>query len=65
MLKTTSNPLIKKRQTSPIYLENSDSQNNIKMVSAKRQNKIVFGWYGGKFSHLKWLFLTSAVVVHF
>lgn len=54
-----------KAQLSPIYLsaENEHSNNhgsrgngNIAVLSRKAPRKrIVFGWYGGKFSHLDWL----------
>ncbi len=45
------------RGLSPIYLDNiEDAFENV--VVMKRRNgrrRIVFGWYGGKFSHLDWL----------
>lgn len=45
-----------KRMTSPIYLDSNLITKSSKVAcqrSAKK--KIVFGWYGGKFSHLDWL----------
>jgi DNA adenine methylase len=46
----------KRRGASPIYLDEIDAQkptsNTYKRV---RRRQIVFGWYGGKFSHLDWL----------
>lgn len=45
-----------KRITSPIYLNEKDVPNNINVRNRTRnRRRIVFGWYGGKFSHLKWL----------
>lgn len=46
------------RKLSPIYLNQKNSKhfrssNNVRII--KRKNFIAFGWYGGKFSHLKWL----------
>lgn len=46
-----------KRCASPIYLsknEVTESSNAIYLRSSGR-SRIVFGWYGGKFSHLAWL----------
>jgi DNA adenine methylase len=45
------------KETSPIFL---DQEDNDRLPSGKdrvrvRRKKIVFGWYGGKFSHLDWL----------
>lgn len=44
------------RITSPIYLDEKDIPNkpNVRNRTHNRR-RIVFGWYGGKFSHLKWL----------
>jgi DNA adenine methylase len=41
---------------SPIFLEADESQErpNVRPRKAARR-RIVFGWYGGKFSHLEWL----------
>lgn len=41
---------------SPIYLDYGDSpeQENVIYIKGRRR-RIVFGWYGGKFSHLEWL----------
>jgi DNA adenine methylase len=45
-----------KRGLSPIYLDGAtvDSLPEIRS-RRKRAKRIVFGWYGGKFSHLDWL----------
>jgi DNA adenine methylase len=45
-----------KRGLSPIFLEQSiaDAQPDIK-PRRRAGKRIVFGWYGGKFSHLEWL----------
>ncbi|MBK8750668.1 MAG: DNA adenine methylase [Candidatus Competibacteraceae bacterium] len=49
----------KGRGASPIYLDDSEEfesePSNIIYIRNRRQRKIVFGWYGGKFSHLDWL----------
>ncbi len=46
-----------KRSASPIYLDqdNYEEQSNVIYFRSPRKRKIVFGWYGGKFSHLDWL----------
>jgi DNA adenine methylase len=38
------------RRPSPIYLQTPTTHGN-----GQRRKRIVFGWYGGKFSHLNWL----------
>ncbi len=45
-----------KRKPSPIYL-NGENQTTDSSIPAPRRKgrRIVFGWYGGKFSHLEWL----------
>jgi DNA adenine methylase len=44
------------RSASAIYLEQSELFDNVTVLPRKRGTKrIVFGWYGGKFSHLDWL----------
>ena len=45
-----------KRGLSPIFLDQSvaDTQPAIK-ARRRAAKRIVFGWYGGKFSHLDWL----------
>ena len=44
------------RQPSPIYIESdADSISNVVELKPRRGKRIVFGWYGGKFSHLDWL----------
>jgi len=47
----------KKRGVSPIYLDSDPSleQSNVVYLRNRRRRRIVFGWYGGKFSHLDWL----------
>ena len=44
------------RKMSPIYLDEEDipDKPNVRIRTHNRR-RIVFGWYGGKFSHLKWL----------
>ena len=44
-----------KRTVSAIYLakDNSTQSSDVQYVQSRR--RIVFGWYGGKFSHLDWL----------
>jgi DNA adenine methylase len=46
-----------KRGVSPIYLDEHQrpTSSNLVYVRGKKRRRIVFGWYGGKFSHLKWL----------
>ena len=44
------------RQPSPIYVEpDADSSSKVVQLKPRRGKRIVFGWYGGKFSHLDWL----------
>lgn len=45
------------RRLSPIYLDEGDQpeQSNVVYMRRRRRHRIVFGWYGGKFSHLGWL----------
>jgi DNA adenine methylase len=44
------------RALSPIYLDESDDMENVIVLKRRAAHKkIVFGWYGGKFSHLDWL----------
>ncbi|MCB0206289.1 MAG: DNA adenine methylase [Anaerolineae bacterium] len=45
------------RGLSPIYLDKPHTPERSSLVYTRRQGKkrIVFGWYGGKFSHLEWL----------
>jgi len=41
---------------SPIFLEADESQQQPNVLPRKAaRRRIVFGWYGGKFSHLEWL----------
>lgn len=46
-----------KRGLSPIYLDESSAPEhpNVLYLRSSRRRQIVFGWYGGKFSHLDWL----------
>lgn len=45
-----------KKTLSPIYLEAADHADNVVVLNRpSRRRRIVFGWYGGKFSHLDWL----------
>lgn len=45
------------RGLSPIYLDENvqPEQANVIYMRGRRRRRIVFGWYGGKFSHLDWL----------
>jgi len=43
------------RTLSPIYLDSNEAEEIPLIISRRRKRKIVFGWYGGKFSHLEWL----------
>jgi DNA adenine methylase len=46
----------KRRSVSPLYLNKSSNEPlRVPFIPRKRKNRIVFGWYGGKFSHLDWL----------
>lgn len=47
----------KRRCVSPIYLDEEfvPKQSNVIYIRGRRRRHIVFGWYGGKFSHLDWL----------
>ena len=46
-----------KRGLSPIYLNEEETleASNVILFRGRRRRRIVFGWYGGKFSHLEWL----------
>jgi DNA adenine methylase len=46
-----------KRAVSQIYLDehHRPESSNIVYLRGKKRRRIVFGWYGGKFSHLDWL----------
>ena len=46
-----------KRVPSPIYLDDdaSTKPSDLVHLRKRRRQRIVFGWYGGKFSHLDWL----------
>lgn len=45
-----------KRPVSPIYLDQMVLFDNVLVLKRpSRRRRIVFGWYGGKFSHLDWL----------
>lgn len=54
MLKTVAK---RGRRVSPIHLDECDQPEiaNVIPMRGRRQRQIVFGWYGGKFSHLDWL----------
>jgi DNA adenine methylase len=44
------------RRPSPIYLDKTESFDNVLALKRPpRQRQIAFGWYGGKFNHLEWL----------
>jgi DNA adenine methylase len=44
-----------KRGLSPIYLDDKELQLFPVALPRSRRRRLVFGWYGGKFSHLDWL----------
>ncbi|MBN1592082.1 MAG: DNA adenine methylase [Candidatus Coatesbacteria bacterium] len=45
-----------RRSASPIYLDQTDILEKVVVRKRPRRGRrIVFGWYGGKFSHLDWL----------
>jgi DNA adenine methylase len=48
---------IKGRSASPIFLDEDmvEESANVIHIRTRRRRRIVFGWYGGKFSHLDWL----------
>ena len=48
-------PFAPKRGLSPIYLDETDTIEIPNLLPRLRRKRIVFGWYGGKFSHLDWL----------
>ncbi|MFT3811103.1 MAG: DNA adenine methylase [Micropepsaceae bacterium] len=43
------------RALSPIYLDSAVADDLPAVISRRKRRKLVFGWYGGKFSHLEWL----------
>ncbi len=45
----------KTRGTSPIFLDDMSKENANDIYIRSHRRRIVFGWYGGKFSHLDWL----------
>lgn len=45
----------KTRGTSSIFLDDRSEENANSIYIRSRRRRIVFGWYGGKFSHLDWL----------
>lgn len=48
----------KRKNLSPIFLDEEDGRlanTNVQVFPRRRRKRIVFGWYGGKFSHLDWL----------
>ncbi|MDR3159716.1 MAG: DNA adenine methylase [Zoogloeaceae bacterium] len=47
----------KGRSASPIFLDEDavEESSNVIRIRTRRRRRIVFGWYGGKFSHLDWL----------
>jgi len=46
----------KPKQSSFIYLDDASDSPTYKSIRIRtRRRRIVFGWYGGKFSHLDWL----------
>lgn len=55
--KASNEPQWNRRELSPIYLDGMDLLQGPTPAYPRRRHKrrIVFGWYGGKFSHLDWL----------
>ena len=51
----TDRPVLRKRGLSPIYLDGNDARRHPAAVPRSKRRRLVFGWYGGKFSHLEWL----------
>lgn len=49
--------LKKSRSASRIFLDEelAEESSNVVYLRSRRRRRIVFGWYGGKFSHLDWL----------
>lgn len=45
----------KKRQTSPIYVDNPEDYPNIPVIKRQSKKLIAFGWYGGKYSKLDFI----------
>lgn len=44
------------KNASPIFLDATVAQKtNVMSIRSRQNRRIVFGWYGGKFSHLDWL----------
>lgn len=56
-----------RKSLSPIYLDYDEADGKIPTIvrPRRRKRKIVFGWYGGKFSHLEWLLPLLPVVHHY
>src|SRR3954447_18076136 len=54
-----------KRGLSPIYLDDSESREQPLILPRSKRRRIVFGWYGGKFSHLEWLLPQLPVAHHY
>lgn len=48
-------PVSRTRRVSPIYLDKETVDSSPVVLSRRGGKRIVFGWYGGKFSHLDWL----------
>jgi DNA adenine methylase len=57
----------KGRTTSTIFLDESVAGESVKVTQIRptRRRRIVFGWYGGKFSHLDWLLPLLPVCHHY
>ena len=45
----------KTKGTSPIFLDDMSRESSNDIYIRSQRRRIVFGWYGGKFSHLDWL----------
>jgi DNA adenine methylase len=59
---------VRGKQVSPIFVDRESAFRSPSRVNSFRdrgQRRIVFGWYGGKFSHLEWLLPLLPVCHHY
>jgi len=54
-----------RNKLSPIYLDEEIEREKPISLARRRQMRIVFGWYGGKFNHLDWLLPLLPDVHHY
>ncbi|HSA47923.1 MAG TPA: DNA adenine methylase [Candidatus Competibacteraceae bacterium] len=58
--------VVETRSASPIFVDEEAGKNNSNVVYIRRhRHRIVFGWYGGKFSHLDWLLPLLPICHHY